>query len=206
LLIERLNRPWSGRLAVCLIAGTATAVAVLLHAPVAAHAQMHGHGAVAGMHGHGADGTGHDERNMPGLQGLNATPGESAELAVMFRNFQTISREVTNLPNGIRTVTRSSDEAVMDVLVSHVVGMIGRVETGDDPQIFIQSPTLDIFFARGTEIETTIELTEDGIVVVQTSNDTEIVEALHQHAAEVTAMADRGMQAVHEMMMTGAGN
>ena len=206
MLIERLNRPWSGCLAVCLIAGTATAVAVLLHAPVAAHAQMHGHGAVAGMHGHGADGTGHDERNMPGLQGLNATPGESAELAVMFRNFQTISREVTNLPNGIRTVTRSSDEAVMDVLVSHVVGMIGRVETGDDPQIFIQSPTLDIFFARGAEIETTIELTEDGIVVVQTSNDTEIVEALHQHAAEVTAMADRGMQAVHEMMMTGAGN
>ena len=59
-------------------------------------------------HGHGADGTGHDEVNMPGLRGQNATPEESAELAVLFRNFETITREVTELPNGIRTVTRSS--------------------------------------------------------------------------------------------------
>ena len=122
----------------------------------------------------------------------------------MFRNFRTISREVTNLSNGIRTVTQSSDEAVMDVLVSHVVGMIRRVEVGDDPEIFIQSPTLDIFFERGDQIETSIEVTDDGIIVVQTSDDPELVEALQVHAAEVTAMTDRGMQAVHEMMMNRA--
>ncbi|RYH10710.1 hypothetical protein EU800_07375 [Tropicimonas sp. IMCC6043] len=159
-----------------------------------------------GMHGHGAFGAGHDEVTMPGLRGLNATPEESAELAVMFRNFPTISRVVTNLPDGIRTVTRSSDPAVMDVLVSHVAGMIGRVEEGDDPQILIQSPTLDIFFARGDRIESDISVTDDGIVVVQTSEDPELVEALQVHAAEVSAMADRGMQAVHEMMMRRAGN
>jgi hypothetical protein len=165
---------------------------------------MHGHGMRAGMHGHGAGG--HDEVNMPGLRGLNASEAESAELAVLFRNFQTISREVTNLPNGIRTVTRSSDKAVMDALVSHVAGMIGRVEAGDDPQIFIQSPTLDIFFDRGDQIETNIDVTNEGIVVVQTSEDADLVEALQIHAAEVTAMADRGMQAVHEMMMTRTAN
>ena len=158
------------------------------------------------MHGHGSDGTGHDEVNMPGLQGLNASEAESAELSLMFRNFQTISREVTNLPNGIRTLTRSSDEAVMDALVSHVAGMIGRVEAGDDPQIFIQSPTLDIFFERGDRIDTNINVTDEGIVVLQTSDDPELVEALQIHAAEVSAMADRGMQAVHEMMMTRAAN
>ena len=85
----------------------ALAVALLCAAP-AAQAQMMGHGPGAGMHGHGADGTGHDEVTMPGLQGRNATPEESAELAVMFRNFPTFTREVTNLPDGIRTVTRSS--------------------------------------------------------------------------------------------------
>jgi len=158
------------------------------------------------MEHHGADGTGHDEVNMPGLQGLNATPEESAELARMFANFQTLSREVTNLPNGIRTVTRSSDEQVMAALTSHVSGMIGRVEAGDDPQIFIQSPTLDIFFARGDTIKTDIEVTDAGIVVVQTSDDPDVVAALHTHAAEVSDMAARGMQAVHEMMMKRAGN
>jgi hypothetical protein len=163
-------------------------------------AQMLGHhGAGGQMHGMG--GGGHDEANMPGLRGENATPEESAELAVMFRNFDTLSREVTNLPDGIRTVTRSSDPEVMASLVSHVVGMVDRVGRKDDPKIMIQSPTLDIFFARGDGITSEVSVTEDGIVVVQTSTDPEIVAALHTHAAEVSDMAERGMQAVHDAMM-----
>ncbi|MEP2027594.1 MAG: hypothetical protein ABJI96_02655 [Paracoccaceae bacterium] len=171
-----------------------------------AQAQMSGGGMKHGMHGHGSDGTGHDEMNMPGLRGLNATPAESSELAVMFRNFDTITREVTNLPNGIRTITNSSDEDVMEVLVSHVIGMIDRVEYGDDPMIMIQSPTLDIFFSRGEAIMTEIDVTDEGIIVIQTSGDPDLVDALQIHAAEVTDMADRGMHAVHEMMMKRAGN
>lgn len=158
------------------------------------------------MHGHGAAGMGHDETTMPGLRGLNATPEESEEIAVLFRQFRTLSREVENLPNGIRTITRSSDPAVSEALVSHVVGMIGRVETKDDPQIMIQSPTLDIFFARGDAFETEIEITDDGVVVVQTAEDPALVAALHEHAAEVTAMVDQGMHAVHQMMMQRARN
>lgn len=149
---------------------------------------------------HHGDGIGHDEVNMPGLRGENATAEDSAELAVLFRNFETVTRAVENLPNGIRTVTRSSDPEVMDALVSHVVGMIDRVERLDDPRILIQSPTLHIFFQRGGAISSDIAVTEDGIVVLQTTDDPEMVAALHKHAAEVTAMADRGMQAVHEMM------
>jgi len=158
------------------------------------------------MHGHGADGMGHDEVTMPGLRGLNATPEESAEMALMFRKFRTLAREVENLPDGIRTVTRSSDPEVMAALVSHVVGMIGRVEAKDDPQVFIQSPTLDIFFARAEAITTEIEVTDAGIVVIQTSDEPEMVAALQAHAAEVTDMVDRGMHAVHERMMRQAGN
>lgn len=166
------------------------------------------HDAIAQMSGHmhGADGTGHDEINMPGLKGVNATPTESAELAAMFRNFETFEREVTNLPNGIRTVTRSSNDDVMAQLVSHVTGMIERVENGDDPKIIIQSPTLDIFFTRGDGIQSEIDVTDEGIVVVQTSQDPELVTALQVHAEEVSQMADRGMQAIHDMMMARAGN
>ena len=155
---------------------------------------------------HSTNGMGHDIKNMPGLRGANASQAESDELAVMFENFDTISREVTNLPNGIRTVTRSSDEAVMAVLVSHIIGMIDRVERGDDPQIFIQSPTLDILFLNGAEMQSQIDVTDEGIVVVRTSTDPDVVAALHTHAAEISDMADRGMQAVHEAMMQRAGN
>jgi hypothetical protein len=168
-----------------------------------AQAQMAGH---TGGHMHGAGGMGHNEATMPGLRGLNASPEESAEIAGMFRGFQTFTREVTLLPDGIRTVTTSSDPDVMAKLVSHVIGMTERVTNKDNPQIFIQSPTLDIFFERGDEITSDIEVTEAGIVVTRTSQDPELVKALHTHAAEVSAMAERGMQAVHEMMMQRAGN
>ena len=172
---------------------------VLASVPVVA--QMHGHG-----HGHGAGGAGHDMVNMPGLRGENATAEESAELALMFQRFQTLSREVENLPNGIRTVTRSSDPQVMDALVSHTVGMIDRVGQMNEPKIFIQSPTLDIFFARGDRILSEVDVTDEGVIVVQTSDDPEMVAALHTHAAEVTAMVEQGMHAVHQMMMQRPSN
>lgn len=188
---------------IALVSIATAGFAIGLRAQVWGQGMHHGDGQYGQQqgHGHGADGAGHDEVNMPGLRGLNASPEESAELAIMFRQFETLTREVTNLPNGISTVTTSSDEAVMEALISHVAGMIGRVEVGDDPQIMIQSPTLDIFFARGEAITTDIDVTDVGIVVVQTSEDPEVVEALHVHAAEVSAMAERGMEAVHEMMM-----
>ena len=171
-------------------------VAILVAIPAFAQMKHGGRG-----HMHGSDGTGHDMANMPGLQGENATDEESAELALMFRKFRTMTREVENLPNGIRTVTRSSDPQVMDALVSHTVGMIDRVGQKDDPRIFIQSPTLDIFFARGDRILSEIDVTEEGVIVIQTSDDPEVVAALHTHAAEVTAMVEQGMHAVHMMMM-----
>jgi len=183
----------------------ALVLAAGLGASAPGQAQMRGQGA-GGMHMHGADGSGHDMMTMPGLRGVNATPEESAELAVMFRGFGTITREVEMLPDGIRTVTRSSDPEVMAVLVSHVVGMIERVGREDDPEIFIQSPTLDIIFERGDAIGTKVEVTDDGVVVEQVSHDPEVVEALQVHAGEVSDMADRGMMAVHEMMMRRAGN
>ncbi len=184
---------------------SAVTIYVSGHGPALAQMSGQGHGGTHGR-GHGADGTGHDEVTMPGLRGENATPEESAEIAVLFRNFQSIERSVENLPNGIRTLTYSADPEVMDTLISHVSGMINRVEAADDPKIFIQSPTLDILFDRPDALTTEIDVTGAGIIVVQTSNDPEVVEALQVHAAEVSAMADRGMQAVHEMMMQRAGN
>jgi hypothetical protein len=179
-------------------------------APVVA--QQHGmHG--GGMHGggmmgahHGADGTGHDEVNMPGLRGLDATPEESAEMQVMFMHFTEIDRTVETLPNGIRTTTTSANPYVREALISHVAGMTNRVAELRDPQVFIQSPTLDIFFLRGEEIETNLEVTETGIIVTQTAEDPELIAALQTHAAEVTDMAERGMQPVHERMMQQAAN
>lgn len=186
-----MKQKWLILLAGAAAAGLVGAVAIF---------QFHGHGyAGHGSGGHGAHQ--HDEATMPGLRGENASPEESAEIALLFRQFETITREVENLSNGIRTVTRSHDPAVMDALVNHAVGMIDRVHAKDDPAIIIQSPTLDLFFLHGDEIVSDVSVEEEGLVVIQTSDNPEIVAALQTHAAEVTAMADRGMAAVHQMMI-----
>ena len=180
------------------------ALALGLAGALPATAQMMGGMHMPGGPMHGADGTGHDEVTMPGLRGLDATAEESGELAFMFRNFPGLNREVERLDDGIRTYTWSDDPALAAVLVSHVGGMLSRVDEGRDPQVFIQSPTLDILFARRDTIVTEIELTETGVWVTQASTDPEVVAALQFHADEVSDMAARGMQAVHEMMMQRA--
>jgi hypothetical protein len=139
---------------------------------------------------------------MAMLQGEDTSPEEVAELRSMFMHHPDIRRSVTNLPDGIETVTESDDPYLAERIISHVVGMIGRMEDGRDPRIPIQSPTLDILFANRDLIRTEIEPTETGIRVVQRSGDPATVAALQTHAAEVSDMAARGMQAVHEQMMS----
>ena len=67
-------------------------------------------------------------------------------------------------------------------------------------EIIIQSPTLDALFEVYGEIDTELELTDTGVKVIQTSDNSDVVELLQTHAAEVSDMAKRGMQAVHERM------
>jgi predicted urease superfamily metal-dependent hydrolase len=81
--------------------------------------------------------------------------------------------------------------------------MVTRLEEGRNPQVIIQSPTLNLLFDRYDEIDTVMEMTETGIEVVQTSGNPEVVALLQKHAAEVSDMAERGMEAVHERMMNG---
>jgi hypothetical protein len=55
------------------------------------------------------------------------------------------------------------------------------------------------------KIRTAVETTEKGVVVVQTSNDRETVVALRAHAADVTALVQGGMPALHTAMMREGG-
>lgn len=143
----------------------------------------------------------HDHINMPGLHGVDTTDVEVSDLKTIFINHMKIDRVVENLPNGIRTVTESDDADLRDSIVTHVAFMVTRLEEGRNPQVMIQSPTLNLLFDRYDEIDTVIEMTDLGIEVIQTSENSEVVALLQKHAAEVSDMSERGMAAVHERMM-----
>jgi hypothetical protein len=48
----------------------------------------------------------------------------------LFIDHDRITRTVTNLSNGIRTVTESADQRIARLLTDHVTSMAQRVETG----------------------------------------------------------------------------
>jgi len=153
-----------------------------------------------GMHGQ----MGHGGMGMMRMGHGTATQSEMDEIHRMLLNHDSIKRTVTNLPNGIRTVTESDDPKMAATIASHVAGMGKRVTEGRDPDLPIQSPTLKTIFKNRDKITTTYESIPKGIVVVQTSDDAETVAALQKHAAEVTDLANRGMVAAHETMMKNA--
>lgn len=154
-----------------------------------------GQGMGMGMHGGNASGA-----MMGPLHGGTATPAERQDLHTLFFNHAAIKRTVTNLPNGIRTVTESDDPAVAKTIKEHVAGMLQRVAEKRDPGMPIESPSLRAIFANYDKIKTQVEQTEKGAIVTQTSDDATAVAVLQKHAGEVSDFADRGMRAAFEAM------
>ena len=144
----------------------------------------------------------------PGLMGMNggaATIEEHGDIHGLLFNHDRIKRTVTNLPDGIRTVTESDDPEIAATIKKHVTDMGKRVEEGRDPGLPIESPALHSIFRDKDKIKTAYETTEKGTIVVQTSTDASAVKALQDHAAEVTDLTQRGMIAAHEAMMKNGG-
>jgi hypothetical protein len=114
-----------------------------------------------------------------------------------------IKRTVTNLPNGIKTVTESDDPQVAQAIQTHVASMVQRLSDGKEFNLF--SKTIPVLFDNRDKIETTVETTTQGSVVTQTSADAKVVAALQEHATEVDELVRDGMAAMmrgmHSRMM-----
>ncbi len=142
---------------------------------------------------------------MAMMMGGDATMDERSDIHGLLFNHESINRTVTNLPDGIRTVTESDDPQVAATIKKHVADMGKRVDEGRDPGLPIESPALHAIFRDKDKIKTTYETTEKGVIVVQTSTDATAVKSLQDHAAEVTDLARRGMVAAQEAMMKNGG-
>jgi hypothetical protein len=116
----------------------------------------------------------------------------------MIVSHERIKRTVTNLPNGIRTVTESDDPQAAQSVKAHVASMEQRLKEGRVFNLF--SSTLPVLFANKDKIKTVVEGTSKGSIVTQTSDDPAVVAALQAHAVEVSELARDGMAA----MMRGA--
>jgi hypothetical protein len=155
------------------------------------------HGAMGQGMGHGAM-----ERRQRHMGMGGGDPAFAADMEIVHElvtNHRAITRTVTHLPNGIRTITESSSPAIAGQIVAHVASMERRLEEGEVFNLF--SHTLPVIFENYDRIHSEFEYLPTGVAVVQTSDDPELVEALQAHAAEVTELVDEGMIAMMRGMM-----
>jgi hypothetical protein len=114
-----------------------------------------------------------------------------------------IKRTVTNLPDGIRTVTESDDPQTAQALKAHVASMAKRLDEGREFNLF--SPTIPVLFQNRDKIKTVVETTERGVAVTQRSGDPAVVTALQAHAEEVSELVRDGPRAMMRGAMAAMG-
>jgi hypothetical protein len=160
--------------------------------------------AAAVLHAQHAGAQGGSQDAM-GMRHDAATMAQMRAIHELFVNHDRITRTVTNLPNGIRTVTESADPHIATLIKEHVGTMDRRVIAGADPNRPMESQALHAIFEDYDKIQTTIEMTATGVIVVQTSTNQRTVASLQQHAVEVSDFVKHGMVAMQTAMMNGRG-
>jgi hypothetical protein len=156
----------------------------------AGHGPMMGQGMGPGM---GA-GMGGGPVGMLTTQDANSATDMAVSMNLVHENTK-IRRSVTNLPDGIKTVTESDDPKIAQDIKAHVASMTGRLKDGKEFNIF--STTLPVIFDNAKNIKSAVEFTTKGAIVTRTSTDSKVVAALQAHAVEVTELVQEGPVAFH---------
>lgn len=188
----------SSKIAIQVVTSLGLGLAV---AAASAHPGGMGPGMMRGM-GPGAAAGDHGPMAGPTAMLTKQDAGSAADMGLvhdLLTNHTKIKRTVTNLPNGIKTITESDDPQVAQVIKAHVASMSERLKDGREFNIF--STTLPVLFDNRDKIKSTVEMTEKGSVVTRTSTDAKVVTALQAHAVEVTELAQEGMVAMQRGMM-----
>jgi Spy/CpxP family protein refolding chaperone len=142
----------------------------------------------------------------PGMMGLDRKAARDADaIHELLAEHDRIKRTVTNLADGIRTVTESDDPRIARLLREHVAAMGERVRTGDKLGL-METDNVHALYANKDKIRTSSESTANGIAVTQTSDDPKVVALLQDHARDVSTLVAGGMAALHTAMHGSATN
>lgn len=101
-----------------------------------------------------------------------------------------VRRTVKDLENGVETVTESDKPEVAAKIREHAAAMHKRVKDGTG--IHLRDPLFAAIFKHHTKIAMTVERTEKGVKVTETSDDPYVTGLIRAHAAVVTKFVENG--------------
>ncbi len=119
-----------------------------------------------------------------------------AAIHTLIDNHDAITRNVTHTTDGVVTVTRTDDAALVPTLQKHVLQMSELLDDGGSIRHW--DPLFVEIFEHAEHIEIEHELLDDGVRVRETSADPYVVKLIQAHAAKVDEFVERGRAAMHE--------
>ena len=129
-------------------------------------------------------------RGGRGMMGDEAHAADMQLFHQLFAHRSEITRHVVMRPDGIETVTESTNPDVTRLLQTHVTSMLARVKDGRP--IHQRDPLFAELFRNADKITAAYEATTRGVRVVETSNDSYAVKLLQAHAEVVSAFMANG--------------
>jgi uncharacterized protein YdcH (DUF465 family) len=115
----------------------------------------------------------------------------------LLMNHEKIERRVEDLDNGVKTWTTSEDPEIAATIQKHVRQMHERIE--EKKPIREMDPLFRELFEHADKIDMQIEDLENGVLVIETSQDPQVVKLIRQHAHKaVSEFAEQGMQRAME--------
>jgi hypothetical protein len=119
-----------------------------------------------------------------------------ADIGTLLDNHQAIQRQVTLLENGFTATTTSNNPEIVSTLQTHVSDMKARFAKGRGIRSW--DKVYALLFAYREHINIDYKMTPDGVTSIVTTNNPQLVEALHAHAHAVSGFVDQGRQGAGE--------
>lgn len=110
----------------------------------------------------------------------------------LLKHRQEITRRVTDLKNGVETLTESKNPKVAAKIREHVASMYDRVEQKNP--IHMRDPLFREIFRHADQVEMKTEKTKNGIRVIETSKNPYVAKLIQAHARVVSAFLKNGHQ------------
>lgn len=167
----------------------------------AEHGQHGGKNESANAHDH-AD-AGHEHGPGKGMRPGMGGPGmmrmrqDMLALHALLDQRDLVERSITDLPNGVETLTESDDEKVAKMIREHVAAMHKRLEKNEPMPMMTQDKLFVEIFKHAKQIKIRLEETPKGLKVIQTSDDPYVARLVQAHARLVDAFIANGMEEIH---------
>lgn len=166
-------------------------ITLLAHCSLAQPGNGRGRGLGRG-HG-GSQAAGREQSKDPDAQPHAQADRHQADhqvLQFLLANHQKIKRTVTELPDGVETLTESSQPEIAAKIKEHVEWMEYRVENTNP--IRMRDPLFAELFKHTHKIHMEHEHTQKGVRVIETSDDPYVVKLIQAHAKAVSGFVEHG--------------